>query len=423
MFNRKVIAWALYDWANSAFALSVLAALFPIFLGDYWSSGDSGASVTARLGFITMAAALVVSILAPILGTIADAGGFRKRFLLVLALIGATMTASLALVGEGNWPLALALYMCASIGFYSSTVFYDSLLIDVTQPKNFHFVSALGYSLGYLGGAILLALHVWMLTSPATFGLESSTQVIKLAFVSVGIWWAIFLLPLIWFVPDAKHAKFSIRGATGAAFAELKGTLSHIRQYKNIVRFLVAYWLFMGGVFTIIFMAANYGQRLGFEKTDLVTALMITNFVGFPATLLYGFLGQRFGARAGIYLGLVVYIAVSVWAVFMTEVRQFYTMAIIVGCVQGGVQGLSRSLFATLIPQDRPGEFFGFYNMVTKFSHVIGPALVAIAATITDKPGAMLLVLLPLFVGGGVLLTAVKIPGPAVDMESASAIV
>lgn len=421
MFNRKVIAWALYDWANSAFALSVLAALFPIFLGDYWSGGDSGSTVTARLGFITMTAALVVSVLAPVLGTIADAGGFRKRFLLVLALLGATMTASLSLVGEGNWPLALAFYLCASIGFYSSTVFYDALLVDVARPKNFHFVSALGYSLGYLGGAILLALHVWMLTSPATFGLETSTQAIKLAFVSVGVWWAVFLLPLVLFVPDTKTAGFSVRGAIRVAFEELKATVSNIRAYKNIVRFLIAYWLFMGGVFTIIFMAANYGQRLGFEKTDLVTALMITNFVGFPATLLYGVLGQRFGARAGIYLALLVYIAVSVWAVFMTEVRQFYTMAIIVGCVQGGVQGLSRSLFATLIPPERPGEFFGFYNMVTKFSHVIGPALVGISATVSDKPGAMLLVLLPLFVAGGLLLTLVKVPKTTDGLETASA--
>jgi UMF1 family MFS transporter len=423
MFDRKIIAWALYDWANSAFALSVLAALFPIFLGDYWSSGDSGSSVTARLGFITMGAALVVSVLAPILGTLADAGGFRKRFLLVFALLGATMTASLALVGEGDWPLALMIYLCASVGFYSSTVFYDSLLVDVTQAKNFHFVSSLGYSLGYLGGAILLALHVWMLMSPATFGLDNATQVFKVAFVSVGVWWAVFLIPLACFVPDSKNAEFALRAAVRAAFSELKATVSHIRRYRNIVRFLIAYWLFMGGVFTIIFMAANYGQRLGFEKTDLVTALMITNFVGFPATLLYGFLGQRYGARPGIYFALLVYIAVSVWAVFMTEVSQFYTMAIIVGCVQGGAQGLSRSLFATLMPQDRPGEFFGFYNMVTKFSHVIGPALVGISATVSDKPGVMLLVLLPLFIGGGLLLTTVKIPRADAEVAPATATV
>ena len=297
------------------------------------------------------------------------------------------------------------------------------MLVDVSQPGNFHFVSSLGYSLGYLGGAVLLGMHVWMLTSPATFGLTTATQVIKVAFVSVGVWWAVFLIPLACFVPDSNKAEFALRGAIRATFSELKATVSHIRNYKNIVRFLIAYWLFMCGVFTIIFIAANYGQRLGFEKTDLVTALMITNFVGFPATLLYGVLGQRFGAKSAIYLALLVYIAVSIWAVFMTEVRQFYTMAIIVGCVQGGVQGLSRSLFATLMPQDRPGEFFGFYNMVTKFSHVIGPALVGISAIVTDKPGAMLLVLLPLFIGGGLLLTAVKIPPTDAESETVTVVV
>ncbi len=410
MIDRKVFAWAMYDWANSAFALSVLAVLYPILLGSYWSAGDSGASVTARLAFVTAAASGIVSILAPIFGTIADAGGYRKRFLLTLALIGAAMTASLALVGEGDWPWALGLYLIASIGFYSSTVFYDSLLIDVTEPKYFHFVSSLGFSLGYLGGAILLALHVWMLLSPETFGMTSSAEVIKFAFVTVGVWWAVFLIPLILFVPENKNRALAAGNVVRAAYAELKKTALEVRKYRNVVVFLAAYWLYHGGVFTVIFLAANYGQRLGFEQTDLVTALMITNFVGFPATLLYGILGQRFGARAGIYLALIVYILVSSWAVFMTDVRQFYVMAIIIGCVQGGVQGLSRSLYASLIPLDQPGEFFGFYNMITKFSHVLGPLLVGLAAIFSDDPGHVLLAVLPLFIGGGLLLSFVRIP-------------
>ena len=413
MINRKVIAWALYDWANSAFALSVLAVLFPILLGSYWSVGDSGASVTARLAFVTAAASGIVSVLAPIFGTIADAGGYRKRFLLVLALVGATMTASLALVGEGDWPWALGLYLIASIGFYSSTVFYDSLLIDVTEPKYFHFVSSLGFSLGYLGGAILLALHVWMLLSPETFGMTTSAEVIKFAFVTVGAWWAVFLIPLVLFVPEQKSRLLAAGSVMRAAYAELKATALQVGKYRNLVVFLAAYWLYFGGVFTVIFLAANYGQRLGFEQTDLVKALLITNFVGFPATLLYGVLGQRFGARAGIYLALIVYISVSSWAVFMTDVRQFYVMAIIIGCVQGGVQGLSRSLYASLIPPDQPGEFFGFYNMITKFSHVLGPVLVGVAATFSDDPASVLLALLPLFIGGGLLLAAVRIPDRA----------
>lgn len=405
--NKKVFAWALYDWANSAFALSVLAVLFPLFLGSYWSVGDNGASVTARLAWITAGASAIVSVLAPIFGTIADEGGYRKRFLLILALLGATMTASLALVGEGDWPWALALYLVASIGFYSSTVFYDSLIIDVTEPGNYKFVSSFGFSLGYLGGAALLALHVWMLTSPATFGLASVNEAMKLAFVSVGIWWAVFLIPLIMFVPESKRGVSVAGGAVRAAYKELRNTFTRIRRYRNISMFLLGYWFYIGGVFTVIFMAANFGQRLGFGQQDLVKALMITNFVGFPATLLYAFLGHRFGSKPGIFFALAVYVVVSAWAGFMTDVSQFYVLAIVIGCVQGGVQGLSRSLYASLIPSEQPGEFFGFYNMVTKFSHVLGPLIVGIAATFSDEPRFVLLVLIPLFILGAILLRQV----------------
>jgi len=414
VLDRKVIAWSLYDWANSAFALSVLAVLYPLFLGSYWSVGDSGASVTARLAWITAAASAIVSLLAPVFGTIADTGGFRKRFLLILALVGAFTTAMLGFVSEGNWPWALGLYLIASIGFYSSTVFYDSLIIDVTKPRYYSFVSSLGFSLGYLGGAALLALHVWMLTSPSTFGLASSTEAMKFAFISVGVWWAVFLLPLIAFVPEHRSGIAVSSHAIRAAYVELKSTIREVRRYRNVVFFLLAYWFYIGGVFTVIFMAANYGQRLGFTQQDLVKALMITNFVGFPATLLYGFFGHRFGPRRGIYFALAVYVAVSSWAVFMTEVHQFYIMAIIIGCVQGGVQGLSRSLYASLIPPDQPGEFFGFYNMVTKFSHVLGPVLVGLAATFSEDPKFVLLILLPLFIGGALLLRQI----PAVALRS-----
>lgn len=414
MVNRKVIAWAMYDWANSAFALSVLAVLFPLFLNNYWSAGDAGASVTARLAFVTAAASAVVSVLAPIVGTIADAGGYRKRFLVVLALIGATMTASLSLVGEGGWPWALGLYLVASIGFYSSNVFYDSLLVDVTGPKTYHFVSSLGFSLGYLGSAMLLALHLWMLTSPQTFGLVDANAALKAAFVSVGAWWIIFLLPLILLVPEASTATLKARGVIRAAYQQLKATLLHVGRYRNAAIFLAAYCLYFAGVFTVISMALNYGQRLGFEQTDLVKAIMIANFVGFPMTLLFGYLGQRIGARKVIYFAIAVYITLSAWAGFMSDVRQFYIMAAVIGSVQGTVQGLSRSLYASLIPPDQPGEFFGFYNMVTKFSHVIGPFFVGIATFFSDAPQFILFALLPLFVGGGVLLSLVRLQAPAI---------
>ena len=410
ILNKKVFTWALYDWANSAFALSVLAVLFPLVLGRYWAGDGSGADTTVRLGWITSAASIIVLLSAPILGTIADTGGYRKRLLFVFALVGAIATAALGFVGEGGWPLALGLYLFASIGYYSSIVFYDSLLIDVTEPRNYSFVSTLGFSAGYLGGAALLALHLWMLKSPQTVGLESITDAFSFAFVSVGAWWLIFLVPLLLFVQE-KHSPIEVRShPIRAAYAELRKTILHISRYRNVTIFLGGYWLYIGGVFTVIFMAVNYGQRLGFDDNDLVLALLISNFVGFPATLIYGALAHRFGAKKGIYFALVAYVGACLWAIQMTDIREFYIMAVVIGAVQGGVQGLSRSVYASLIPAEQPGEFFGFYSMTTKFAHVLGPAMVAIAAMLSDDPKWVLLALMPMFLAGALLLALVRVP-------------
>lgn len=415
IITKDVVTWALYDWANSAFALSVLAALFPLVLGNHWGADDGGAAATVRLGSITAAASFIVFLSAPILGTIADTGGYRKRFLILFALTGAIATAGLGFVGAGDWPTALALYMVASVGFYSSLVFYDSLLIDVTESRNYSFVSTLGYAVGYLGGAVLLALHLWMLKSPQTFGLDSVTEAFSWAFVSVGVWWLLFLLPLLFFVKE-RHSSIEVKDhAIRAAYSELKETVRKISRYRNVMIFLGGYWLYVGGVFTVIAMAANYGQRLGFADSDLVIALLIANFVGFPATLAYGFLAHRFGAKKGLYLALFAYVGACVWGILMTEIHEFYIMAGVIGMVQGGVQGLSRSLYASLIPAAQPGEFFGFYSMTTKFSHIWGPMMVAIAAMLSDDPKWVLLALIPMFLAGAFLLALVRVPDESVD--------
>ena len=406
--NRRSVAWALYDWANSSFALSILAVLFPLVLRNHWSVGDAAADVTARLAWITFAASAIVCVSAPFFGTIADASGYRKRFLLILAVIGAVMTAALGFVEAGNWPLALGVYLLASIGYYTSVVFYDSLLIDATEPRYYSFVSTLGFSLGYLGGAALLTLHLWMIKNPAAFGLADTVAAFNMAFVSVGAWWLLFTVPLLYFVEERQSAIKVTSGRIRAAYAELRSTLREIRKYRNVAIFLCGYWLYVGGVFTIIVMAVDYGKRLGFADQDLVLALLITNFAGFPATLLYGMAAQRFGPRSGIYFALLIYIGACLWGLVMTTFQEFLVMAIVIGCVQGGVQGLSRSLYASLIPPEQPGEFFGFYNMTTKFAHVLGPAMVAIAAMLSDNPKWVLLALMPLFFCGGLLLMLVR---------------
>ena len=405
--NRQTVAWAVYDCGNSAFALSVLAVLFPLFLGVYWSAGDPGSAVTSRLTWATALASVVVCIIAPIIGAIADSGGLRKRFLFFFAAFGAISTAALSMIGEGGWLAALSLYTCASIGYYGANVFYDSLIVDVSRPRYYSLVSSLGHALGYFGGAVLLTLQVWMMYTPQTFGFAGTNEVIRFGFILVGIWWLIFMTPLLLIVNETKFTRSRSGGTVRAAYRELIGTFHKIRSYRNVFLFLAAYWFFIGGLFTVIFMAVNFGQRLGFSEQDLVTALLITNFVGFPATLAYGYIGHHFGPKNAIYLGLGVYIVIVSWAAFLTDVGQFYVMAIIIGTVQGGVQGMSRSLYASLIPEEQAGEFFGFYNMVTKFSHILGPVLVGIVAFVSDEPKYILVVLLPMFVIGALMLMRV----------------
>ena len=413
--NRQVIAWAFYDWGNSAFALSVLAVLFPLFLGVYWSAGDPGTAVTSRLTWATAIASVIVSVIAPVIGAVADSGGFRKRFLFSFATFGAICTAALYVVDEGGWLSALGLYMFASVGYYSANVFYDSLIVDVCRPRYYSLVSSLGHAIGYFGGALLLTLHVWMLYTPQTFGLDDTNEVVRFAFISVGIWWVIFMMPLMFIVQESKSSRVTSGGTVRAAYQELSKTFHKIRSYRNVFLFLAAYWFFIGGLFTVIFMAVNFGQRLGFGEQDLVTALLITNFVGFPATLAYGYLGHRFGPKNAIYLGLGIYIIIVCWAAFLKDVSQFYAMAIAIGMVQGGVQGMSRSLYASLIPAEHSGEFFGFYNMVTKFSHILGPVLVGIVAWLSDEPKFILVALLPMFVIGALMLMRVDTSDARVD--------
>ena len=415
LITKKVLSWALYDWANSAFALSVMAVLFPLALGSYWNNNHDHLTSTFNLGWVTFASSLVVFLSAPVLGILADKGGYRRQFLFLFSMIGALATIGLGLISQDDLFIALCFYLIASVGFYSSIIFYDSLLVDVTKPKNFSFVSNFGYSLGYLGGAVLLALHLWMFNSPQTFGFVLAKDVFSFAFISVGIWWMIFLLPAIFFIPETCKSKELSNNSIRDAYKKLKLTFKKIKQYRNIVIFLIAYWLYIGGVTTVIFMAVNFGQRLGFNDNDLVLALLISNFIGFPATLLYGLFAHHLGAKKGLYLALFAYIGVCLWAIQMTEIKEFYILSFIIGIFQGASQGLSRSIYASIIPMNNSGEFFGFYSMVTKFANVIGPALVAIAATVSNDPKWVLISLIPMFIMGSFILSFVKISNKELD--------
>jgi UMF1 family MFS transporter len=377
MPKKAVWGWALYDWANSAFATTVMAGFFPVFFKQYWSAGVDVNLSTARLGIGNAVAGLLVALAAPILGAVADRGSARKRFLALFAYLGVLTTAALFLVGEGQWVLALVVYTLGVIGFSGANVFYDSLLPDVADEGQLDVVSGFGFSMGYLGGGLLFLLNVLMVVMPQRFGLADAGQAVRIGFLSVALWWGVFTLFALFWVPEPSRPE-KRAGSAGIwtdGFAQLKHTFGRVRHMKTVMLFLCAYWLYIDGVDTIIRMAVDYGMSLGFEVNDLLLALLITQFVGFPAALAFGRLGQRLGPRKGIYIAIGVYVVATFWGIAMTRKEEFYVLAVLIGLVQGGIQALSRSYYARLIPADKPAEFFGFYNMLGKFAAIIGPVL------------------------------------------------
>ena len=415
--NKPVVAWALYDWANSAFATTVMAGFFPLFFQAYWSRDVAPAGTSLRLEIANAIAGLAVAILAPVLGAIADKGGRRKRFLMMFTVLGSLSTACLYLAAEGNWFFAATLFVLATIGFNGGVVFNDSLLLDVAGPDELDQVSALGYALGYLGGGVLFLVNVMMFLKPAWFGLESGTQGILLSFVTVAVWWMVFTLPLMRHVRSQPVVSMPVAESIRVGLRELRDTLGHVRRYRVIVLFLVAYWFYIDGVNTIIKMAVDYGTTLKdaegarlIADDELITALLITQFVGFPSALFFGWLGGRIGARTGILIGIAAYVAITTYAYFLSSATEFLALAVAVGLVQGGVQSLSRSLFGRLVPEGKSAEFFGFFNMLGKFATFFGPMLMAVVTYFTHDTRAAILSLLALFIVGGGLLLRVPVP-------------
>ncbi|WP_456447641.1 MFS transporter [Thiolapillus sp.] len=393
------MSWALYDWGNSAFATTVMAGFFPVFFKEYWASGLSATDSTFWLGVGNSAASTLMVLFAPLIGALADQGNRKKHYLLLFAFLGALMTSSLFLVASGMWPIALLLYALGIIGFSGSIVPYDALLVDVAEEDELDRVSALGYAMGYLGGGLLFALNVFMVLKPQVFGLIDTGQAVRVSFLMVGIWWALFSIPVMLFVHE-RHPRPANPHALRGALKEIRENFREVGRYRRVVLFLLAYWLYIDGVDTIVRMAVDYGLAIGFESSDLLTALLITQFVGFPAALVFGYLGDRYGPRKGIMIALAVYIIIVFWAWRMQAIWEFYALAVVIGLVQGGIQSLSRSLYARLIPQDRAGMFYGVYNMLGKFAAVIGPLLVGWVAAVSGDSRLGILAVLFLFVGG-----------------------
>ncbi len=386
--NKKAIwGWALYDWANSAFATTVMAGFFPIFFKQYWSYGADVNVSTAQLGFGNSIASLMVAVMAPILGAIADKGSAKKKFLVFFAYLGVLMTAALFLVQKGQWAWAIFIYVMGIIGFSGANVFYDALLPSVAGEKKIDYVSGFGFSMGYLGGGLLFLVNVLMTLMPQRFGLPDAATAVRFSFLSVALWWGLFTLFSIFWVPEKKDsaAKKSAGSIVAAGFRQFIGTFKKIRHLKVVFLFLLAYWFYIDGVDTIIRMAVDYGLSLGFKSSDLIVALLIVQFVGFPSALVFGKLGERWSVRKSIFLAIAIYMAVTIWGTMMTQKMEFYILAIVIGLVQGGIQALSRSYYSRLIPKNQAAEYYGFYNMLGKFAAIFGPALMGIVGLIVKR--------------------------------------
>ncbi len=406
MDKRSRISWAFYDWANSAFATTVMAGFFPVFFKEYWANDLSATDSTFWLGVGNAIASIVMVLFAPLIGALADQGENKKRLLLLFAFLGAVMTSSLFLVSAGMWQVALMFYALGIIGFSGSIVPYDALLVDVAGEEQLDKVSALGYASGYLGGGLLFAVNVFMVLKPGWFGLADAAQAVRVSFLLVGLWWAAFSIPVLLFVKE-QNPKPPRNHVLRNAIKEIVENVREVRRFRMAALFLLSYWLYIDGVDTIVRMAVDYGLAIGFESSDLLTALLVTQFVGFPAALVFGYIGTRYGAKSGIMIALTAYILSVFWAWRMQSTWEFYGLAVAIGLVQGGIQSLSRSLYARLIPADRAGMFFGIYNMLGKFAAVIGPLLVGAVTVLSNDSRIGILSVLILFVAGFVVLQRV----------------
>ena len=414
--NRRAIwSWAFIDWANSAFAIVVMTAFFPLFFKDYWCDvpGMTSERSTSYLGYANTLSSLVIALLAPLLGSIADQGNGKKKFLFGFTLLGAAATAALPLAAKGDYVLAATLYAIAALGFSGNNMFSDALLTDVAEPRHYDRISALGYAMGYVGSGGLFGLCALAVKDPPKFGFAGPVAAVSAGFLVTAGWWLLFTVPALLWVRETPATPAAGGGsALTRGFRQFAATFREIRHQRHILFFLGGYILYIDGVNTVIKMAVDFGKAIGLDSGGMLLALIVTQFVAFPAAIVFGRIGEKFGAKRGIMLGIVVYAGVCVFATQMTTQREFFLMAVVIGLVQGGVQSLSRSYFARLIPAEKGGEYFGFYNMLGKFAAVLGPTLMGVTALLTDSRTSILSLLL-LFGGGFWLLTRVREPGPA----------
>ncbi len=422
--RREVRAWAMYDWANSAFTTTIITAIFPVYFTSVAGADLPPGEATRLLARTTTIALATSAILAPFLGALADYAPIKKRLLGMFMAIGCVAAGCLALVGRGDWFLAAMLFGAGNVGFTASLTFYDSLLPHIARADEIDSISTAGYALGYLGGGLLLAVNVAMILAPAMFGLRDAGQASRLSFLSVALWWALFSVPLFRRVPEPSVHR-SERGSTGhlirTSFLAPVRALRDLRGYKHAFLLLIAFVIYSDGIGTIIRMATSYGTELGLNQGALITAVLLVQFAGIPFAFGFGLLAGRIGAKTSIFIALAVYVLITVLAYYMKTERDFYMLALMVAAVQGGSQALSRSLFASMIPRDRSSEFFGFFSIFEKFGAIAGPAAFEVASRATGSSRSAILSVMVFFIAGAAVLSFVDVSaGQAAAGSSAS---
>lgn len=403
----------MYDWANSAFITTMVTAVFPIYFATLAEAGGlTGTQATARLGLTTTIALGIGALLAPVLGAIADHAPVKKRFLAVAVVIGAGATGAMFMARGGDWQLAAVLFGLANVAATAGFVFYDSLLPHIAAPDEVDQVSTAGYALGYLGGGFLLAVQVAVMLNPGWFGLETGNDLlVRLVFVSVAAWWLIFTIPLLRRVPEPPvlAGRRSAGGVIGRSLRGLMHTLRELSRFRQALLFMIAFLAYNDGIGTIYRMATIYGKEIGISTGTLIIAILITQFIGVPCAFAFGSIARRIGSKHSIYLGLCVYVVITGLGYFMTEDWHFLVLAALVGLVQGGTQALSRSLFATLIPKQKSGEFFGLFAIFEKFAGIFGPLVFTLVITWTGSSRVAIFAIVGFFAIGAAVLRLVDV--------------
>jgi UMF1 family MFS transporter len=425
-YRRIVNSWAMYDWANSAFAVIILTAVYPVYYRAMVSNaGGSPEDATAYWAYTNSASLLMIALVGPVLGAAADLAGGKMRMLKIALALGVLGSASLAFLGSETFVIGSLLFALANLGFTGGNIFYEALLPHIARPGDLDRVSARGYAFGYLGGGLLLVINVLWLYRPQWFGLPDREIALRACFLSTALWWFIFALPLFRNIAEPggrEMARLSGRLVIDG-WHRLKRTLKQIRRYRQLALFLAAFWLYNDGVSTIIKMAAAYGDEIGIDHNNMLIALILTQFIGFPSTLGFGALAGYLGAKRSILLGLACYALVSIGGFFITSAFHFYLLAVVVGLVQGGTQALSRSLFTTMVPKTQSSEFFGFFSTGEKLAGIVGPALFGLVGQLTGSSRWGIISVVFLFVTGALLLCRVDEREGQIAAETAEGLV